>query len=406
MSRTTSTNNENALEGVKQITRDMDGFCLLTSILNHDNDRVKEQLQKINVNKKYNTPIRVNQSLLFEKGCTILMEAVVRANQGLVKMLLEHNDTNPNIEDKHGNTALNYAMIELAKTLKTRGFRFTTGVEQRQNTLTNIVKMLLKNSKVDVNHIDGNGDPVLISAINLGISWEVIKELVNLDKLDVNAVNSNGDTALIICMRDYGHYPSTNRDKMYTARILVDRNDINVDVTEEGQVDGGTPLSMIINYFNTKPFFLYGLSSEQFAMDLLKKMRRRSNLTNPLAGLENKEVLAEFERLDGIERSKQEGRYITYGTSFRFPEGDVRSTTTRPNLLSKSKGFSTNPDQVHSTDNDTDNETGKQPTKRTKYTTQNQRQGTQNQTQGTQKQKQRTQKQTQRTQKQNQGTQK
>lgn len=374
MSRTTLTNNENALEGVRQITRDMDGFYLLTSILNHDNESVKKQLQKINdVNKKYNTPIRVNQSLLFEKGCTILMEAVVRANQGLVKMLLEHNDTEPNIEDKHGNTALTYAMIELAETLKTRGSRFTTSVLQRQNTLIEIVEMLLKNSKVDVNHIDGKGDPVLISAINLGISWEVIKELVDLEKLNVNAVNSNGDTALIICMRDYDNYPSTNRDKMYTARILVDRNDINVDVTEGDQVDGRTPLSMIINYFNTKPFLLYGLSSEQFAIDLLKKMRRRSNLTNPLASLENKEVLAEFERLDGIERRKQERRYITYGTSFRFPEGDVRSTTTRPNLLPKYKGFRKNPEQVHNTDD----ETGEQPTKRTKYTTQNQKQRTQ-----------------------------
>ena len=33
MSRTTSTNNENALEDVRQITRDMDDFRLLTSIL-------------------------------------------------------------------------------------------------------------------------------------------------------------------------------------------------------------------------------------------------------------------------------------------------------------------------------------------------------------------------------------
>ena len=245
--------------------------------------------------------------------------------------------------------------------------------------------MLLGNSKVDVNHIDGNGDPVLISAINLGISWEVIKELVDLEKLNVNAVNSNGDTALIICMRDYDNYPSTNRDKMYTARILVDRNDINVDVTERDQVDGRTPLSMIINYFNAKPFLLYGLSSEQFAMDLLKKMRRRSNSTNPLAGLENKEVR------DEIERSKQELRYITYGTSFRFPEGDVRSTTVkrkRPNLLPKSKGFRTNPDQVHSTDDETD----EQPTKRKKYNPQNQTKRTQNQTQGTRKQTQGTQK--------------
>ena len=395
MSRTTSTNNENALEDVRQITRDMEGFSLLTSILNHENDSVEKQLEKIDVNKKYNTPIRVNQSLLFEKGCTILMEAVVRANQGLVEMLLERNDTNPNIEDDHGNTALNYAMIELAKTLKTRGLRFTTSVEQRQNTLTNIVKMLLKNNKVDVNHIDGNGDPVLISAINLGINGELIEELVNLDELKVNAVDSNGDTALIICMRDYDNYSSPNRDKMYTARILVDRNDINVDVTEGDQVDGRTPLNMIINYFNRKRFFLYGLSSEKFAIDLLKKMRRRSNSTNPLASLENKEVLAELERLDGIERSKQERRYITYGTSFRFPEGDVRSTTTRPNLLRKSKGFSTNPDQVHNTDD----ETGEKPTKRTKYTTQNQRQRTQKQTQRTQKQTQGTQKQTQGTQK-------
>lgn len=386
MSRTTLTNNENALKDVSQITDDMDELRLLKSILNHENDSVKKQLQTINdVNKIYDTPIRVNQSLLFEKGCTILMEAVVRANQGLVEMLLERNDTNPNIEDEHGNTALNYAMIALAKTLKTRGLRFTTSVDQRQNTLTNIVKMLLKNSKVDVNHIDGNGDPVLISAINLGISWEVIKELVDLEKLNVNAVNSNGDTALIICMRDYDNYPSTNRDKMYTARILVDRNDINVDVTERDQVDGRTPLSMIINYFNAKPFLLYGLSSEQFAMDLLKKMRRRSNSTNPLAGLENKEVR------DEIERSKQELRYITYGTSFRFPEGDVRSTTVkrkRPNLLPKSKGFRTNPDQVHSTDDETD----EQPTKRKKYNPQNQTKGTQNQTQGTRKQTQGTQK--------------
>ena len=389
MSRTTSTNNENALKDVRQITDDMDELRLLKSILNHENDSLKKQLQTINdVNKKYDTPIRVNQSLLFEKGCTILMEAVVRANQGLVKMLLERNDTDPNIEDKHGNTALNYAMIELAETLKTRGSRFTTSLQQRQNILTNIVKMLLGNSKVDVNHIDGNGDPVLISAINLGISWEVIKELVDLEKLNVNAVNSNGDTALIICMRDYDNYPSTNRDKKYTASILVNRNDINVDVTEEGQVDGRTPLSMIINYFNAKPFLLYGLSSEQFAMDLLKKMRRRSNSTNPLASLEKKEVRAELERLDDIERRKQERRYRTYGTSFPFPEGDVRSTTTRPNLLPKSKGFRTNPDQVHSTDN----ETGEQPTKRTKYNTQKQPQRTQNQTQGTQNQTQGTQK--------------
>ena len=379
MSRTISTNNENALKDVTQITDDMDELCLLKFILNHDNDSVKKQLEKINVNKKYNTPIRVNQSLLFEKGCTILMEAVVRANQGLVKMLLERNDIDPNIEDEHGNTALNFAMIELAKTLKTRGSRFTTSVLQRQNTLIEIVKMLLKNSKVDVNHIDGKGEPVLISAINLGISWEVIEELVNLDELDVNAVNSEGDTALIICMRDYDNYPSTNRDKMYTARILVDRNDINVDVTEGDQVDGRTPLSMIINYFNTKRFFLYGLSSEQFAMDLLKKMRRRSNSTNPLAGLTNPTVLAELKGLDDIERSNQKRRYITYGTSFRFPEGDVRSTTVkrkRPNLPPKSKGFRTNPDQVHNTDN----ETGEQPTKRKKYNTQKQTQGTQKQT--------------------------
>ena len=137
MSRTTLTNNENALKDVSQITDDMDELRLLKSILNHENDSVKKQLQTINdVNKIYDTPIRVNQSLLFEKGCTILMEAVVRANQGLVKMLLEHNDIEPNTEDEHGNTALNYAMIALAETLKTRGLRYTTRVDHRQNILT------------------------------------------------------------------------------------------------------------------------------------------------------------------------------------------------------------------------------------------------------------------------------
>jgi ankyrin repeat protein len=103
------------------------------------------------------------------------MHACVNGNTGVVKLLLDKQDTDVNVQNTDGETALMFSCV---------------------NGNTEMVKLLLDTQDTDVNVQDKDGVTALMIACGNG-NTEMVKLLLDKQDIDVNVQHKDGMTALM-----------------------------------------------------------------------------------------------------------------------------------------------------------------------------------------------------------------
>lgn len=141
----------------------------------------------------------------------LALEETFRKNKlEIVKKLLKRFNTDPNVTDKEGNTALFCAInakdMDMTKLLIDNGANINLKnadedtpllIAARKN-LTNLVELLIKHG-ADVNAKDKNGNTPLIFATKKR-NLSVVKDLIRKEA-DINAKNNNGDSPLMLLIK-------------------------------------------------------------------------------------------------------------------------------------------------------------------------------------------------------------
>jgi len=142
------------------------------------------------------------------QGSTPLSWATDNGHEGIVKLLLDRNDVDPNRPDDNGQTPLGYAAAE--------------GHE-------GVVKLLLDRNDVDPNRPDNRGSAPLSWAAHYGYEG-IVKLLLNRKDVDPNRPDQNGRTPLW-CAAAKGHAGS--------VILLLSCNDVDPNRPDAGAL---TPL--------------------------------------------------------------------------------------------------------------------------------------------------------------------
>eukprot|EP00398_MALV-I-01_sp_L67-1_P000261 gene261-317_t len=187
-----------------------------------------------------------NVNLSNRNGMTALHKVCYDCNPdsqstAVVKALLDHQDINVNLQDSKGKTALHYA-----------GCSEDSFVESRDQET---VKALLRHKDIDANLQNGNGSTALIDAISKTRHFDTIQALLEFPDLDVDIQDKTGTTALMAARKDHklGRSESIidllrRRAASYSVRASVAKAE-NHDVTTTLHYAASDPNLDVINTF-------------------------------------------------------------------------------------------------------------------------------------------------------------
>ncbi len=178
-------------------------------------------------------------------GNTALMYACQNKNENMLKMLLEHPKISINPQNKQGRTALivcaiNMNMVGMALLLKKKAIdvnrRDSSGwtalmylcYRDNNNDRLEMIKMLLKHPKIDVNVMNNKMNNALILSAEC-LQSDVVALLIKHPGIEVNKYNVYGHTALTAACR------KTTQDDMTVMRLLLDHPDIDVNCHKNGK---------------------------------------------------------------------------------------------------------------------------------------------------------------------------
>ena len=186
-----------------------------------------------------NAGVDANGNLI---GTPIIILAVSHGNSQMIKMLLNSSTVDVNAREVIGDTAIKMAL-------------------DRGNK--HIFKLLLSSDKIDVNVKDIYGSTLLLWAID-NASMDIVKLLLNKDKIDVNVEDRPGSTALLKAVKlgakdivqqllrfdnlEVEATDTTGKTALLSVvcsrndailKLLLDRKDVNVNAKDK---DGNTAL--------------------------------------------------------------------------------------------------------------------------------------------------------------------
>ena len=142
-------------------------------------------------------------------GYSALQIACRFARDGkIATMLLNHSETDVNIQTHARDTPLHWALYTSNST-----------------SSTEIVEMLLKHPKIDVNVRNKLGNTPLIDAIEGKASKKVMEMLLQMSNIDINVQNEKGDTALMLLLNR-----EMNSGDKEIAKLLLNDNRTGVQV--------------------------------------------------------------------------------------------------------------------------------------------------------------------------------
>ena len=147
-------------------------------------------------------------------GCTPLLWAAKNGHDGVVRLLLERKDVDPNMPNNQGSTPLSWAA---------------------DNGYEVVVKLLLGRNDVDPNKQNNQRSSPLSWAAHKGHE-EVVKLLLGRNDVDPNRPDQNGRTPLG-CAAVVGHEE--------VVKLLLGRNDVDPNRPDDQH---GTPLSWAARY--------------------------------------------------------------------------------------------------------------------------------------------------------------
>ena len=175
-------------------------------------------------------------------GQTLLLRAACGTSEGVVRLLVDRKDLDPNFTSGMGQTALHLAAITgnkgIVKILLGR-HGLEAQLRDREDLTPlccaaasgheEIVKLLLDRKDVDPNVADRNGQTPLIRASQYGHD-RAVKVLLERDAVDPNVANCIGQTALHRATQNC--YPGV-------AELLLRRRDLDPNIED---TSGQTPL--------------------------------------------------------------------------------------------------------------------------------------------------------------------
>ena len=184
--------------------------------------------------KEWNVNARDNAS------CTPLLWAVIRGHEGVVKLLLERGDVDPDLADGRWNdTPLNWA-VQLGHLGVVKVFFERENVNPNQENSVysqtalyhaaaygqkGIVKMMLEREDINPNQIPPgySSTPLSIAAF-----WEyegVVKMLLERHDINPNIANTDDGRTPLSNAASLGHEA--------VVKMLLDRNDIRIDIRDK-----------------------------------------------------------------------------------------------------------------------------------------------------------------------------
>mmetsp|Transcript_15096 Transcript_15096/g.17093 ORF Transcript_15096/g.17093 Transcript_15096/m.17093 type:complete len:425 (+) Transcript_15096:210-1484(+) len=144
-----------------------------------------------------------------EKGVTPLHMACAQGNHNIVRALLSKDDIDVNIKANNGKAALFSAVqsqnVEVLKSMlahpdidpNTTDKHATSVAMVATRLRPDILKLVMKHSKIDVNYQKPDGTTVLIYAITTGNTKAALEVIMHPDT-DINLQNKRGETAVTI----------------------------------------------------------------------------------------------------------------------------------------------------------------------------------------------------------------
>ena len=190
----------------------------------------------------------VNPNTPEEDGRTPLSWAAENGHDGIVRILLERNDINPTTADKYGLTPLSWAAqkgreVVVRIILERNDINPNTPDNHSRTPLSlaagggreGVVRILLGRSDVNPNTADTLIGQTPLSWAAKDGNKEVVRILLGRDEVDPNTVDKYGRTPLSWAAR-YGREGA--------VKLLLERNDVNPEVPDDEF--GQTPLSRAV----------------------------------------------------------------------------------------------------------------------------------------------------------------
>ncbi len=186
---------------------------------------------------------KTDPNLLDSNGCSYLAIAYFKGCDDLMRAILDHPRCDPDIRNASEGSVLYFSVLKgdaKAVELLLKDKRVDPNQEENGNSLltiaaassySEIVELLINDSRIQINSVDGEGETALTIAVQLGLK-DVIRLLISHPDLNPNKAGSNGTTPL---------YYAAEKDFGYAIELLLAHPDIDPNLGSKGKK---TPLQL------------------------------------------------------------------------------------------------------------------------------------------------------------------